>query len=1290
MVKIGSLVTTWLFLLVLNTSIASDSISNAEKSNGQTIVIGMSSREKGTNYLSDSERDDFIGGLTSYWNYWGKQNNFNIEFLDDTQENLLLALELGEVDIIALSAFKESRRFKFQYSIPYIEFQGILYKSLNPSTAEPQIALNLPLGVYPNTLNEQLDVAAHNPIISNIITRAHEVDYIYSWNTVDFDEALVRSNHHTKFVKVANDQQILVRAVVKEENFELLEAVNRGIRHIDKEVVDSFFTSEISTQNISYRHLVGSYLTNLTPEQESLVTQTPVMTYAHLIQGEEPYFISQDFYYEGYMTDIMRDLQKSLGVTFKPVAFHSFQDALDAVNSGKINVFPGIYQTDARESTLSFTTHVDSSSLAIVSEQDVYSLEELEGKRIASVRGFYENELVSEKLKNNPVIYVDTAKDAIVAVAEGNADAYIGKLLKSAYIINQEDLHVLDLHKANDFHSQFLPRLALAKHELNWIDLLNLGIFALGEDYQEDMQAYWKRNLFLAEESEKVRKLYKNILVATAFVAIFMLFLFTFHRYQLNKRNNVQQSLERALKEAEQAKREAEDMTLAKSDFLARMSHEIRTPMNGVLGMAEAISFTKLDKEQADLLQTLNGSARNLMALLNDVLDFSKMDAGKLTLESMTCDISTLLTSVIGNFKHKANAKNLEMTSRMDSHLQHAYLCDSTRLMQVLNNLVSNSVKFTQKGYIELSAQLITQEYKVTEDGTRVDLIGFHVRDSGIGVPTDKLNSLFDPFVQADGDITRKFGGTGLGLSICKEIISEMGGDIRVSSVVDHGSLFSITLPLVLDNSNEQMVVTDTQLEENNNEVKELGQLKVLFAEDNEVNRKVIGGQLKRLGVNFDEAENGKIAHEKFLADPTYDIVLSDCHMPEMDGFALAGELSKNRKNNTPYLIAITADALSGAAKRCKDAGFDDYISKPCPMDILESKLRDAAVTTHTDMSDFSQSPNSLTDWLDANSSDNEDGLREENVQGDQQVPVDWLTEEFSGDYNALIDEDLSWLSDFETESVQEDIVLTESDIDAKFQASLSPNMVTSVWDDNEEGAFELLSQGANKQADLISDEAQTIDDPYEDMFETIDQNHDSNTALSEHDQNLLDDLNSFLEATDEDSTENFEDEFEAFLNQGFDDIQSDGLFDVESEASDIALTDLLTELTNHEGEPSSPIPEIEPFDPVHVLAMSGDDEEIAAEILDSFISAYQRDIQELQTVLASADTNHLKDTAHRIKGSALYLGNSALSETAKALEHESAKGSLESAQERVDFICQALQVLGQEVETYRAALGVS
>ena len=400
-----------------------------------------------------------------------------------------------------------------------------------------------------------------------------------------------------------------------------------------------------------------------------------------------------------------------------------------------------------------------------------------------------------------------------------------------------------------------------------------------------------------------------------------------------------QTKAENALLIAEADKLEAQKSAQAKLSFLARMSHEIRTPMNGVFGMAEALSFTALDNEQTDLLDTLKGSAHNLLALLNDVLDFSKMDAGKMTLEQVPVNLSTLSNNIIGTFSHHDENKHLNFITKIDSDLNQLYLSDPTRITQILNNLISNSVKFTHEGTIKIAIDLM--ERKHSEESV-YDTVRLSVEDSGIGIDNEKQAILFTPFVQADNDVTRKYGGTGLGLSICQEIVHALGGHIKLKSTLGRGSLFYFYLTF------KQAPVAEEKVERRRRSLTvsdstedRFSELRVLIAEDNLINIKVLCAQLSRLNIVADVAQDGAEAlmmHDKI----PYDIIISDCHMPVMDGFELAKQLKSRRKEKALWVIAITADALNGSAEKCFAAGFDDYIAKPCPQKVITDKLNNA------------------------------------------------------------------------------------------------------------------------------------------------------------------------------------------------------------------------------------------------------------------------------------------------------------------------------------------------------------
>jgi signal transduction histidine kinase/ActR/RegA family two-component response regulator len=424
-----------------------------------------------------------------------------------------------------------------------------------------------------------------------------------------------------------------------------------------------------------------------------------------------------------------------------------------------------------------------------------------------------------------------------------------------------------------------------------------------------------------------------------AAITLFGLIIFWIYYRRLQIQKSTQRKVEKALTVAEQARSQAEESAKAKITFLARMSHEIRTPMNGVLGMAEALTFTRLDANQQELLGTLRGSARNLLSLLNDVLDFSKMDAGELTLENVPVNFHLLTKNIMSSFNHVNHHDNLRLHYDVDDKITHNYLTDPTRITQVLNNLISNAIKFTEEGEIALSIALVAQD---VEEDKIIDTIQISIQDSGIGIAKEQQPLLFTPFKQANSDVTRKYGGTGLGLSICQEIVTAMGSIIKLESALNIGSKFHFTLKL-----KQAGIECDTEDRRKNTRLANgidddrFTKLRILVAEDNLVNIKVLTAQLMRININADVAQDGEQALNMHTECP-YDIIISDCHMPKMDGFELARSITQSKPQKPVWLIAVTADALTGAADNCLEAGFNDYMAKPCSQEDVTNKLNNA------------------------------------------------------------------------------------------------------------------------------------------------------------------------------------------------------------------------------------------------------------------------------------------------------------------------------------------------------------
>ena len=934
------------FLLSINVANGQSSEAEIIPEQALPIIRIALPEQKILNAAVGEKFDSLVNFLKEYWQVWGIDHKYAIEFVRIQQGSAYQALKEKRIDIAAVTVFNENVS-DILLSIPYAKYKQRFFRRVTPDESNGiQIGIHTSAQEILTFLGDHIDRQYYDNI-DDLLANYTKFDALYSTQPWLLHEKLSQLKL-TKHFFVSKDEapNLYLHAATRAEDRDLLYAINESLRAVNKSQAQLWTNKYLQNNQGNFSLTLGHYFTNLSEAEKRYAIDHNLLTFPIDDKGLPPYVIPNSFTNiteRGLVIDLTNIITEKTGLLFRPLYVENKKIAIKSLNDNHVDILLNIDVSATQQQEFAYTVPYLTRQYSIFYRRDYYlttSLDELNDESIAIVKNVNPADSILTMLPNATIKEYQTIEKAILAVSRGEVNAYIGRSLTTAYLIKEKRLSNLTGQPIPAFNDNAQFTFATLNENTDLILLLNRTIKSISANKIDNLVAKWNMTNFNNRNiKEGVDVAYQQASYVLAGISGTCLIIFWIYYRQLRLRKMAQQKAEQALVIAEEARKEAEKSAQAKITFLARMSHEIRTPMNGVFGMAEALSFTPLNIEQQDLLDTLKNSARNLLALLNDVLDFSKMDAGKLTLESVSVNFHQLTKNIMASFIQTSKKEQLALALDIDEEISHCYFTDPTRLTQVLNNLISNAMKFTEKGSICISINL---EQRKESPNTTYDTLRFSVKDTGIGIAKKNQALLFTPFKQADVEVTRKYGGTGLGLSICQEIVNAMGGKIALESVEGCGSDFSFSL--TLKQAGFEQAAQDRRKNQRSQHAEDdnrFSDIRVLIAEDNLINIKVLSAQLERLNIIADVAEDGAKALELHALNQ-YDIIISDCHMPILDGFELAKQLTQTPQEKPIWLIAITADALSGSAEKCLTAGFDDYMAKPCPQEEITNKVNHA------------------------------------------------------------------------------------------------------------------------------------------------------------------------------------------------------------------------------------------------------------------------------------------------------------------------------------------------------------
>ena len=877
---------------------------------------------------------DANGLLIDIWKLWAKKNSIKIEFIEASWDDTLKMIQDGRADIHAGLYYTQNRDIILDYS-KYSLFQNKSYFFYNKDIVDIHKKEDMEpfvIGIgngysspfmrekYPNFAIKKFlnDDTLHNAFANNKINIA-----LSSMPAMVY--FIQKNNYSLKNYKYSDATYAYTKdyfGAVKKGNTKLLKRIDNGFGNISKkEIMDieTQWTIGLNKHYLKDYHYKKISLSQKHKEYFLRKKEIKMCVDPHWM----PFESIKNGKHIGIIADIFKELQKSVPIPITLVTTDTWNNSLLLIQNRKCDILAGAVHEPSRDAYLNFTRSYLTFPEVIVTRENEPFIDDFETvihKKIGIVKNSAITALIKNKYPSINLINVDTISDGLMKVNNGELYGFLNTSATLSYYISQEGMSNLKI--ASKVGIDYHLRTAVRSDDLVLLDIMNALINNLSENTINSIKKHWLK--------VKVQEIIDySIIYKTIFVFILILLVVLYWNRKLDDEIKEKEKIQNELKIAQN---NAINANVAKSEFLAKMSHEIRTPMNAVLGMLYLLQQTKISSVQNNYITKATYAAKSLLGVINDILDFSKIEAGKLDIDNKEFELNAMIMELLSVMSFKAEEKNIKLFLHTDNLIPKNIISDKLRVGQILNNLISNALKFTNNGKVIISTKLLTENEKSLE-------IMFSIKDEGIGIDKDSQEKLFQEFSQVDNSSTRDFEGTGLGLAISKKLTELLGGKIWIEdSKEGMGSTFCFIIKCEKSTSLENVAYTkmqitpDTFLKKSEDEEQKIffNGDKILLVEDNELNQEFAFNILHERGLDVDIANNGIEAIAK-VKEKKYDLILMDIQMPLMDGIEATKNIRKMETNdlkNIP-IIALSANALVGDKEKNLKSGMNEHITKP-------------------------------------------------------------------------------------------------------------------------------------------------------------------------------------------------------------------------------------------------------------------------------------------------------------------------------------------------------------------------